>query len=228
MISETKFLALADDLTLQDLVGESDDKGQKYNYIVVRDYDTGEVLQTQKNLVVGNGRELTLRKLFAMPYPNESLTQLNQRAINMFGIGEGGAPVASPFIPISPTPADVRLNKEVPFRSIPLNFILDNGDDARYFDKRIINNNQLFYKKLFTNKELIIDQIQNDYYVKITLDISDKDARGTVINELSLFSSIFDGVTYTAPLMATRVTFQSEPLAVETKKGLSIDYYVYA
>lgn len=226
-MQDNKLITLNDDLALQDLIGQnaSDDK---YNYIVVRDVETGVVLQTRKNLVVRSGREFNLRKLFGIPYGSESIAQLNTRTINMFGIGEGGTPSAEPFSPIAPTPTDAALNKEVPFRSVPTGTPLVGNDELKYHDKRTVASTDAYYKKLFTAKELVLDNINNDYYVKMTLDITDKDARGTYISELALFTSMVTGSVHTAPLITTRVTFQTEPLSVDTKKGLSIEYYVYA
>lgn len=226
-MQDTKLITLNDDLDLQDMIGQgaSDDK---YNYIIVRDAETGTILQTRKNLVVRNGREFNLRKLFGIPYGSESITQLNTRTINLFGIGEGGTPSGEPFSPIAPTPADAGLTKEVPFRSVTKGVALTGGDELKYHDKRVVVANDAYYKKLFTAKELVMDNANNDYYVKMTLDITDKDARGTYISELALFTSMVNGTVHTTPLIATRVTFQTEPLSVDTKKGLSIDYYVYA
>lgn len=226
-MQDTKLISLNDELALQDLINE-DTTGDKYNFIIVRDTETGAILQTRKNLVVRGGREFNLRKLFGIPYNSESITQLNTRTINMFGIGEGGTPSAEPFSPIAPTPADTTLSKEVPFRSVATGVALTGGDELKYHDKRVVTSNDAYYKKLFTAKELVMDTSNNDYYVKMTLDITDKDARGTYISELALFTSMVNGTSYTAPLIATRVTFQTEPLSVDTKKGLSIDYYVYA
>lgn len=226
-MQDNKMITVNDDLALKDLMGQ-DTSDNKYNYIIVRDKETGAVLQTRKNLVVRKGREFNLRKLFGIAYNSESIAQLNTRTINMFGIGEGGTPSAEPFSPIAPSPSDAALSKEVPFRSVSKDTALTGGDELKYFDKRVVQDADAYYKKLFSAKELVMDDAKNDYYVKMTLDITDKDARGTYINELALFTSMSTGSTYTVPLIATRVTFQTEPLSVDTKKGLSIDYYVYA
>lgn len=226
-MQDNKLISVNDDLALQDLIGQ-DTSGDKFNFIIVRDNETGKILQTRKNLVVRSGREFNLRKLFGIPYNSESVTQLNARTINIFGIGEGGTPSAEPFSPIAPTPTDMALNKEVPFRSVATGTVLTGGEELKYQDKRIVGSTDAYYKKLFSAKELILDNENNDYYVKMTLEITDKDARGTYINELALFTSTVTGTVHSAPIIATRVTFQTEPLSVDTKKGLSIDYYVYA
>ena len=223
---KSDILTLSDDSTLRDLIGQ-ENPNKRNNFIVVRDPVTGKILQTRKNLVVRKGREFNLRKMFNIPYPTENQTQLNNRVINVFGIGSGGTPIADPFNPIAPTPADVGLSKEVAFRTMPNGTPLPAGDVAKYTDSRSAGSTS-FYKKAFTNKNIIMDDANDDYYVKLTLDITEKDARGALVSELGLYSSQYDSGVYSNFLLATRVTFQTEPLAIDTNKGLVIEYYVYA
>lgn len=227
----SKLLTLKDDLQLSDIIKEDTDHlhGHKSNYIVVRDSITGDILQVRKNLVVRKGREYNLRKIFNIPYTGESATDLNTRHINLFGIGTAGTPVSDPYSPIQPTPADTGLSREVPFRTLTGTQNLTGNEVNFYTDVRTVgSSSRQYFKKTFTRKDIVMNDTTDDYYVKLVLDITEKDARGTVISELSLFSSKQNGNNYTSPVIATRVTFQSEPLAVETRKGLTIDYYVYS
>lgn len=228
MNNEGKILSINDDLTLKDLVGKDELSGKKFNYIVVRDKETGEVLQVRKNLVVRKGREFNLRKIFHINYPGQNATNLANRHINLFGIGTAGTPASDPYSPYAPTPADAALSREVPFRSLTGSQSLASNEASFYTDERNISGARQYFKKTFTRKDIVMNDQTDDYYVKLVLDITSNDARGTVISELALFSSELSGNVYSNPIIATRVTFQSEPLSVETRKGLTIDYYVYS
>jgi hypothetical protein len=209
---------------MRDIIKNTNDK--KHNFIIVRDPTTGAILQTRKNLVVRQGREFSLRKMFNIAYPSENTTQLGTRYINLFGIGTGGTPVSDPFTPIVPTPSDIELNSVTPFRVSAT--ALSSGDAAKYFDGRVTGSTTAYYKKTFTSTAIVLDNTNDDYYCKLTLNIDATDARGTIISELGLYTSVNTANVFTAPKIATRVTFQSEPLSIETSKGLEIEYYVYA
>ena len=223
----TKILSLKDDPILSDLIGRSN-PSEKNNFIVIRDAATGAVLMTRKNLVVRKGREFNLRKIFDIPYDGETQTILDQRSINLFAIGSGGVPVADPFNPLAPTPADINMSKEVPFRVIPSGESLPVEDVAKYHDARTVGGNTSYYKKTYSSKAIVTDDANDDYYVKLTLDVTEKDARDAIISELGLYSAVKNGAQFTDPRIATRVTFQSEALSQATNKALVIEYYVYA
>ena len=211
---------------LSDIIKNTASK--KHNFIIVRDPNTGAILQTRKNLVIRRGREFSLRKMFNIPYSSETTVQLGNRFINLFGIGTGGTPSSEPFTPLVPTPGDSELNNPVPFRIAPSSTPLSGSDALKYFDGRTMSSNISYYKKTFTNATLILDDANDDYYCKLTLNIDSTDARGSIISELGLYTSMLSNGIYSNPLMATRVTFQSEPLTIGTNKGLEIEYYVYA
>ena len=222
-----KIIQLREDPVLSDLIKRSN--GVKKNFIVVRDAETGAVVQTRSNLVLQTGREFNLRKIFGVPYASETTANLNERTICLFGIGSGGTPLADPFNPIAPTPADVELNTRVAFRTLVEGEALPAGDTAKYHSKETLGGNDHYYTKRFTGSPvLVVDAPNDEVYVKITLDIVKEDARGSIISELGLYSARLVGSNYLDPKIATRVTFQSEPLAVETNKALVIEYYVYA
>lgn len=63
--------------------------------------------------------------------------------------------------------------------------------------------------------------------MKISLEISEKDARGSLISELGLFSAKKNGNVYTDYELFSRVTFQTEPLNESLNKALLINYYVF-
>ena len=88
--------------------------------IVLKDPETGTILGYRKNLVVRTGREFNLRKIFGMSYNSETITQLNNRTINLFSIGKGGSAASDPFSPLPVTATDQNMNTEVAFRSINL------------------------------------------------------------------------------------------------------------
>ena len=225
--SGTQVISLSEDPILADLIGRSNPHA-KHNFIVVRDPETGAILQTRTNLVVRKGREFNLRKIFDIPYDNETQVILDKRSINLFAIGSGGTPTADPFNPLAPTPADVGMSKEVPFRVVPTGQSLPAEDAGKYHDARTLGGNTSYYKKTYSSKAIVTDDVNDDYYVKLTLDITEKDARGAIVSELGLFSAVKNGAQLIDPRVATRVTFQSEALSQETNKALVIEYYVYA
>lgn len=199
------------------------------NFIVIRDPETNCILQVRKNLVVRSGRETILRKVFNLPYAGEDKTKLDQRIVCSFGIGSGGTPVADPFNPIAPTPADSDMTAAVPFRTIANTDSLTPADAKKYFDKRTAGSDFKYYKKLFTNLEIVTDNVKDEYYIKATLDIAATDSRGALISELGLYSALNTGVdAYTNFKIFSRITFETESMTQSTGKALSIDYYVYA
>lgn len=224
---DIQLLSFEEKQAMRDAMRGAGDK--KANFIIVRDPATNAILQVRKNLVIRPGREFILRKMFQLPYASESVAQLDQRVINLFGIGTGGTPLADPFNPIAPTPADPELSNAVAFRIANASSPLPVGDVTKYADGRVSGADTLFYKKAFTTQTLVLDDATDDYYNKITLDINSLDARGQLISELALYSArVTAPNTYTDFKIATRVTFQTEPLSAETSKGLAIEYYVYA
>ena len=224
-------LTLNDDLQLKDILNEERKldslRGQKSNFIVLKDPETGTILGYRKNLVVRTGREYNLRKIFGMPYNGETITQLNNRTINLFSIGKGGSAASDPFSPLPVTATDQNMNTEVAFRAISTSQNLG-ADAPKYTDMRTLNGVNYYYKKTFTSKSIVLDDTNNDYYVKVGLDITDLDARGEVISELGLYTSEVNSGVYSNFRMATRVTFPSESMTINTKKGLAIDYYIYS
>lgn len=222
--SSSKIIQISDSSAVADLMRS----GPKQNFIVIRHPETGEILQVRKNLVVRDGREFSLRRMFNIPYPTQTLSQLNERAITTFGIGTGGTPLADPFNPIAPTPADIALNNQVAFRTATSGVPLSAQDLERYFDANTVSGTTSYYKKLITGQTLVRNDAMNEIYVRLTLEINSLDARNQLISELALYSSRITGATHVDFAIATRVTFQTEPLSEASGKGLTIEYYVYA
>jgi hypothetical protein len=239
-----KHLSYEDRLIFKDQF-KNTDNSVKHNVMIVRDADSGEVLLVRKNLVVRQGREFTLRKIFNMPYGTlteanfnftpttgtETAELLFNRYINLFGIGKGGTPVADPFNPIPPTPADSDLTTPVVFRTSTMVEPLPLIDRPKYMDGRLDpsdNTVTLWYKKTFTSKEIVLDNVNNDYYVKIRLDVSNMDARDNIMNELCLYTSRYVNNAFIDFKVFSRITFPTEPLFTSNNKALVIDYYVYA
>lgn len=210
------------------LADKHEQGGKKANHIVVRDKATGQVLLTKRNLVVRNGRELILRKIFNLPYPSESQDNLNTRYLCLFGIGSGGTPIASPFQPIAPTPADTDLNTKVPFRIATTAVPLTADEKTKYFDGQVVSGGSAYYKKTFSSVNLVKDDTNDDYYVQVTLEINESDARGALVSEIGIYTARVVAGTYNAIQLFSRITFDTESLNANTGKGLTIQYYVYA
>lgn len=207
----------------------ADHKINNHNFIVVRDPATGEVLQVRKNLVLRSGREFDLRKIFGIPYAGESVAALNSRTLCVFGIGTGGSPVANPFTPIAPTPADTELNTRVAFRTANAARPLSSTDALKYTDSVTTGAETAYFKKTFTSTPSVtIDTARDQVYVKVPLSISAQDARDQLISELALYTAVQNSNVYSGFKIFSRVTFQTEPLQSATGKALDIDYYVYA
>ena len=244
---ETKILSLEEKMIFKDLGIQKGTPAQPLlnGVVVIRDADTGEVLLTKKNLVVRAGRELALRQLFKMPYGTlsyenniflpstgtETLAKLNERTVNLFAIGKGGAPTASPFSPDPVRPADNDIVAPVGFRNSTAATPLTAAEQKIYTDSRVSPvdpNTTVWYKKTFTKNEIILDDATDSYYVKLKLDITNTEARDTIVNELCLYSSRLINGAYLEPKIFSRITFPTEPLYATNSKALTIDYYIYA
>ena len=211
-------------------------EGALNGFVVVRD-ENGEILVAKKNLVVRSGRSISLRKIFGIAdtAQGETTSALDQKTVLLFGIGSGGAPASDPFNPTPPTPSDTYLSNHVPFRSSTVALPLSQTEEAKYADPRTVNGTTFWYKKLFSNGrgEFVVDSANDRVYNKLQLQITDKEARDTFINEISLFytqyssSGLTQELKYTNHTLFSRFTFQTEPLPSNTNKALNIDYYVY-
>lgn len=208
----------------------------KKNFMVIRDKETGEVLQVANNLVVQSGRIFTLKKLFSILNTNgatasnsSSLDNLHQRTVCCFGIGSGGTPQNDPFNPTAPTAKDVGLSTKIPFRTVDSSSgtQLTSEEQQKYIDENVSSTTKTYYKKTFESMELIHNADNDDVYVKLGLEVSDKDARNTIVSELALFSALKAGNNYSNFEIFSRITFQSEPLNTTTNKALLINYYIY-
>lgn len=207
-------------------------------FVVIKDAESGEVLLAKKNLVVRRGRELTLRKAFAIPgsIVGETVTSLKDKSVLLFGIGTGGTPLNDPFNPTPPTPSDLDLNTPVSFRTSSASNVMTVTEAGKYTDGR--NEAAItvgWYKKKFSNDSgvLTVDGTNDSVAVLLSLQISALDARERLINELGLYYSRFTpGATtqntmYSEYSLFSRITFQTEPLPSNSSKALDIDYYVY-
>lgn len=204
------------------------------NFMVIYDKETGEVLNVANNLVVYSGRRFALRKLFSngtnsITNGKANLDSLNATSVCLFGIGTGGTPANNPFEVINPTAVDVDLNTAIPFRvtSTSTGVELSADEAGKYHDGRTAGGSTSYYKKRFEEIELGGNPAEDEVYVKMTLEISEKDARGGKLSELALYSAKNTNNNYSAFEMFSRITFETEPLNEKTNKALVIAYYVY-
>lgn len=201
----------------------------KDNFIIIRDKHTGEVLSAANNLVLHKGRTLALRKLFNVLPAGVNQDTFNQRSVCLFGIGSGGTPVSNPFQPTPPTSLDSDLNTKIALRVVDSSRgdRLDTEEQSLYTDGVTEGSAQKFYKKTFNSIELVSNPDQDEVYVKIGLEISEKDARGALVSELAIYSAKKAANVYTDYEIFSRITFQTESLNESTNKALLINYYVY-
>lgn len=201
----------------------------KDNFLIIRDKETGEILNAANNLVLHKGRTLALRKLFNILPSGVNQDTMNQRSVCLFGIGSGGTPVSNPFQPTPPTSLDSDLNTRIPFRIIDTTrgTRLTAEEQNIYTDQANEGTTQKFFKKAFNSVELVTNPDQDEVYVKIGLEINEKDARGGLISELAVYSAKKAGNVYTDYEVFSRITFQTESLNESTNKALLINYYVY-
>jgi hypothetical protein len=239
--NENMIMSLEDSLTFRDH-GVGGSKPGLRGVVVVKQggniIGVREVLQKRDNLVVRDGREMTLRKIFNKPgsAPGETEAQLAAKSIMLFGIGSGGTPNNDPFSPFAVTPADRDLSNPVSFRTSSAAAPLIGDDVTKYTDGRSVSGGNVeWYKKLFSNGNgnIVVDPATDEVYNKLSLQISAQDARDKFVNELALYWTRHNPVAndmnarFTDYFMFSRVTFLTEPLPSATSKALDIDYYVY-
>jgi hypothetical protein len=213
-------------------------KSKLQGIVVVKDAEDGKILQVKPNLVVRDGREMTLRKVFNLPgaVPGESESALGSKSVLLFGIGTGGTPNNDPFNPFQPTPSDHDLSSAISFRTSSNADPLPDADALKYSDGRSVSGGNIeWYKKLFSNGhgEITVDPVADMVYNKLSLQISPQDARDKFVNELALYwaqynaSALDMNSKFSNYFMFSRITFLTEPLPSTTNKALDIDYYVY-
>jgi hypothetical protein len=207
--------------------------------VVVRESGTRKILQPAKpNLVVRNGREMTLRKIFNLPgaVAGETESQLGAKSVLLFGIGTGGTPNNDPFNPFAVTPSDKDLSSAISFRTTSAAAPFSNSDAEKYTDGRATTGGNIeWHKKLFSNGhgEITVDPLTDTVYNKLSLQITSEDARDKFVNELALFWTRYNAAAldmnskFSDYFMFSRITFLTEPLPSSTSKGLDIDYFVY-
>jgi hypothetical protein len=231
---DVKKLSFEEQLLFKDHEVNSRKEPNLGGFVVVKDAETGKVLLAKKNLVVRQGRELTLRKIF-----NNGDTAGSN--ILTFGIGKGGAPDNSPFVPTLPTPGDADLTSRLPFRVTDAANPIPDAEQSAYTDSQTDPNNasgKVWYKKNFANGNgvVTVNASTDETFVKLELKITKDDARDLFVNELGLFFATFnaagavtttDNAKYTNFKMFSRITFMTEPLPSNSNKALDIDYYVY-
>lgn len=236
--SETQSLTVEERMLFQEHGVDPRHEPQLQGFVVVKDAETGRILQAKKNLVVRNGRQMTLRKIFNLPgaVVGETATTLSQKSVMLFGIGSGGTPANDPFNPFSPTPSDTGLSSAIPFRVAGTSNPLPDADVSKYTDGRPgIGGNTDWYKKLFSNGSgvITVDAATDSVYNKLSLQISALDCRDRYVNELALYwtrvlpSGVGMNAKYSDYFIFSRITFLTEPFPAATAKGLDIDYYVY-
>jgi len=240
-MSEIKKLTIEESIMFRDAgVNETIKKGGLQGVVVVRDHETGLILPgfPKPNLVVRDGREMTMRKIFNIPgaVAGETAAQLGAKNVLLFGIGTGGTPNNDPFSPFPPTPSDHDLTSAVAFQTSSAANPLALADAPNYTDGRSASGGTTaWYKKLFSNGNGIItvDPVADQVYCMLDLQISSLDARDQFVNELALYWTQVNPAAgdpnsmYSNYFMFSRITFLTVPLPSATNKALDIQYFVY-
>ena len=201
---------------LSDKVGILDNKkrGPKgYVEIYELTEDNKEQLLGKHNLVVYLGREWLASRAFNVE--NTYITPDPDEFLCWFGLGEGGATIADPLNPTSPTNLDTTLATEIPI----------NTTGTIYGDLRLDGS---FYKKGFDSVVYNTDVENNNAYllVKITTTIGTGDADGEYISEAGLFTCDSSAQGASGPFhLFARVTF---PIIIKSvTRQLVFVWYVY-
>lgn len=245
-MEDIKKLIFTEDPTMKDKYNVSQNSGSFMKGKVIFRDEEGNILLEKDNLIVLRGRTFALEKLFNKTIdvnlaPN--YTRNLNRSICLFKIGTGGTPIDQPFNPFVPAPTDMNLAAEVPFITIDNDGVddidtsvyrtLGEGDDMRYYDGRVDSGDssiKRYYAKAFDIvPEWNYNTSPDEVFMKVTLRIAAKDARGKYINELSLLLASYNAGTntYTDIEPFSRICFDTESLKNRTKTIL-IDYMIYA
>jgi len=193
-------------------------------------------------------RTFALEMLFRDVITGSPYIQNLNRKVCLFKIGTGGAPEGDPFNPHVPSYTDMDVAANVAFLTVDPNKITS-GDPEKASNPSIVTElspeQQLkyyqpvvdpldpsvthYYAKTFEGAEWVFDLENNEVYRKLTLLISNIDARNKFINELSLIIAYYDDVAneYGQYEAFSRLCFDTESLT-NLSKSIMIDYLIYA
>jgi hypothetical protein len=180
------------------------------------------------NIFVQRGRTFALEKLFGDHAPDESgYIKNNNRTINLFRIGSGGAPANDLFSPLVPSPLDTNLSVIEPFRVVdvlrPDTFLLP-GEENVYFQPVVEGNLTKYMAKAFDDTpRWVLNKADNKIYRSIEISINETDARNKKINELGLCISTAD---HTDIELFSRWT--SDTVSFSGNTSMVYEYLVYA
>lgn len=232
------FVKLYDTIKTLDKINSNKEYKTKVTFI---NPNNGNVLFETSNLVLLSGREFILRKLFGLPYEDESvgdttkdLEQLNRRLICAYGVGDGGTSLAAPRIPTYPSPADTGLSNAINFNTLTLTADELKQQYAIYADFSTTGKPNVYNatkKRLIDTKHVInLDANNDEIYMQMDLTISKEECVDQMVNEIMLYTGIqsenIDGIPrYVKFKPFSRVTFSTEYF--DEAKTLLIDYRVY-
>jgi len=218
--------------------------GMRKNKIIAFD-EHGNKLFERENLVVQRGRVFALESIFDNFMSQELAGEhgfkggTNRKKIALFKIGKGGTAIGTPFTPTVVNANETELTDPVPFR------VVDPGDSSTTLselEKDIYccpivdeDGKTLYFGKRFEEDagswdiDLTIDDptdtTTNLISYLINFEISDKDARNSIINEVGIYFAEVDGDG--KPIDGTEELFSKINFSSEKLDGYSSKYFVY-
>lgn len=232
-------------ISKSDMINMQDKKIR--GHVIIKDGETGEILQEKDNLVLMRTRVFCFEHLFKVAPPDYyNCIVDNERSICLFSVGQGGADVNSTaFNPFVPKFSDKNLAQPVPFMMVNK----DKGEDLSldsnpsiveelteeqskkyYLAEENPDGSINYYGKVFEpeSKGWVIDINTGEVAYELSMRIEQEECRGFLINEIGLWLAKYDESqnVYINNELATRITFDTESLTSLTK-SIEIQYILY-
>lgn len=211
---EDKYGECLADKSFQSISKRNIPKGFVEIYEIDKKNDSKKLIG-KNNLVVYLGREWLISRAFNQA--NENITPVETEYISWFGVGDGGASIADPFNPTSPTNIDTDLS----------NPIMINVSDASCGDYRTTPDVG-YYKHPFDSIEYEQDSDNYNHWLisRISITLGADDANDFNLNEAGLYTASSNAGAYVGPFnLYARVTFPT--IVKNSSRQLLFVWYVF-
>jgi len=214
------------DLCLGDCVGKECDIGHRRPQGIVEIYDVDEngkkQLIRKNNLVVYRGRESLAQFLVNLDNTNLPVNQqANNHHLYWFGLGEGGALPADPFVPVAPANENTDLESRVMI-------LASSSIAADYHTAGVGYPDTGYYKIPFDQITFEVDPYNDNRYlvlkIETTVDIAY--ANNQELSEAGLFTASSGTAGHSGTfLLFARVTFPT--ILKDDNRRLLFTWYLY-